>query len=81
VQVPSLRQFLRGQQVLMPPPWSRRAQSMVRMTMAITPMNAWGADDFGDRHVRFIYTNEPEDRLVEAANRIAVFVDRHYRQG
>jgi len=49
--------------------------------VAITPMNAWGADDFGDHHVRFIFTNEPETRLVEAANRIAAFVDRHYRRG
>jgi aspartate/methionine/tyrosine aminotransferase len=49
--------------------------------VAITPMNAWGADDFGDHHVRFIFTNEPEDRLVEAAKRIAGFVDRHYRGG
>ncbi len=49
--------------------------------VAITPMNAWGADDFGDHHVRFIFTNEPEDRLVEAAKRIAAFVDRHYRRG
>jgi aspartate/methionine/tyrosine aminotransferase len=48
--------------------------------VAITPMNAWGADDFGDHHVRLIFTNEPEKRLVEAANRIAAFVDRHYRQ-
>lgn len=49
--------------------------------VAITPMNAWGADEFGDHHVRFIFTNEPEDRLVEAANRIAGFVERHYRRG
>jgi aspartate/methionine/tyrosine aminotransferase len=49
--------------------------------VAITPMIAWGADDFGDHHVRFIFTNEPEDRLMEAANRIAAFVDRHYRRG
>ena len=49
--------------------------------VAITPMNAWGADDFGDHHIRFIFTNEPEERLVEAANRIAAFVDRHYRRG
>ncbi len=49
--------------------------------VAITPMNAWGADDFGDHYVRFIFTNEPEERLVEAANRIAAFVDRHYRHG
>jgi aspartate/methionine/tyrosine aminotransferase len=48
--------------------------------VAITPMNAWGADDFGDHHVRFIFTNEPEDRLVEAADRIAAFVDRHYHR-
>jgi N-succinyldiaminopimelate aminotransferase len=48
--------------------------------VAITPMNAWGADDFGDQHVRFIFTNEPEDRLIEAANRIAAFVNRHYRR-
>lgn len=48
--------------------------------VAITPMNAWGSDSFGDHHVRFIFTNEPEDRLVEAANRIATFVDRHYRR-
>ncbi|MEO6797046.1 MAG: pyridoxal phosphate-dependent aminotransferase [Candidatus Dormibacter sp.] len=46
--------------------------------VAITPMNAWGADDFGDQHVRFIFTNEPEDRLLDAADRIAAFVARHY---
>jgi aspartate/methionine/tyrosine aminotransferase len=48
--------------------------------VAITPMNAWGADDFGDHHVRFIFTNEPEDRLLEAARRIAAFVKRHYER-
>jgi aspartate/methionine/tyrosine aminotransferase len=46
--------------------------------VAITPMNAWGADVFGDHHVRFIFTNEPEARLVEAARRIASFVKRNY---
>ena len=45
--------------------------------VAITPMNAWGADDFGDHHVRFIFTNESENRLVHAANRIGAFVKRH----
>jgi len=45
--------------------------------VAITPMNAWGADDFGDHHVRFIFTNESENRLVQAANRIGAFVKRH----
>jgi aspartate/methionine/tyrosine aminotransferase len=42
--------------------------------VALTPMVAWGADDFGYDHVRFIFTNEPEDRLREAAARIAEFV-------
>jgi aspartate/methionine/tyrosine aminotransferase len=46
--------------------------------VAITPMNAWGADDFGDHHVRFIFTNESEARLVESANRLASFVARNY---
>jgi aspartate/methionine/tyrosine aminotransferase len=49
--------------------------------VAITPMNAWGADDFGDRYVRFIFTNESEDRLMQAAKRVAAFVNRHYRRG
>jgi aspartate/methionine/tyrosine aminotransferase len=46
--------------------------------VAITPMNAWGADDFGEHHVRFIFTNESEERLVQAASRIGAFVKRHY---
>jgi aspartate/methionine/tyrosine aminotransferase len=46
--------------------------------VAITPMNAWGADDFGDHHVRFIFTNESEARLLEAADRLAAFVARNY---
>jgi aspartate aminotransferase len=45
--------------------------------VAITPMNAWGADDFGDQHVRFIFTNESEERLAQAASRIGAFVKRH----
>jgi len=49
--------------------------------VAITPMNAWGADDFGDQHVRFIFTNESEERLVQAASRIGAFVKRHYAVG
>lgn len=49
--------------------------------VAITPMNAWGADDFGDHHVRFIFTNESEERLVQAASRIGAFVKRHNLAG
>jgi aspartate/methionine/tyrosine aminotransferase len=48
--------------------------------VAITPMNAWGADGFGDHHVRFIFTNEGEARLLEAASRLRSFVARHYRR-
>ncbi len=46
--------------------------------VATTPMVAWGSDDFGSAHVRFIFTNEPEERLREAAGRLAAFVQRHY---
>jgi len=46
--------------------------------VAITPMVAWGSDDFGYDHVRFIFTNEPVKRLQEAARRIERFVHRHY---
>jgi aspartate/methionine/tyrosine aminotransferase len=42
--------------------------------VAITPMVAWGADDFGYDHVRFIFTDEPEERLREAGALIAEFV-------
>ena len=38
--------------------------------VAITPMVAWGSDSFGWNHVRFIFTNESEERLKEAAKRI-----------
>ncbi len=41
--------------------------------VAITPMRGWGADDFGVHEVRFIFTNEPEDRLREAGRRVAAF--------
>jgi aspartate/methionine/tyrosine aminotransferase len=44
--------------------------------VAITPMVAWGADDFGYDHVRFIFTDEPEERLREAGALVARFVER-----
>jgi len=46
--------------------------------VAITPMVAWGSDDFGYDHVRFIFTNEPVWRLEEAARLIRLFVRKHY---
>lgn len=42
--------------------------------VALTPMVAWGADDFGRDHVRFIFTNEREERLREAGALLAEFV-------
>ena len=42
--------------------------------VALTPMVAWGADDFGRHHVRFIFTDEPEERLREAGALVAAFV-------
>jgi aspartate/methionine/tyrosine aminotransferase len=42
--------------------------------VAVTPMQGWGADDFGEHFVRLIFTNEPEDRLREAGRRIARFI-------
>jgi N-succinyldiaminopimelate aminotransferase len=54
-------------------------QLLEEENVATTPMMAWGSDDFGSEHVRFIFTNEPEERLREAAQRIDAFVVRHYR--
>lgn len=42
--------------------------------VALTPMVAWGADGFGREHVRFIFTNEHEERLREAGALVAEFV-------
>jgi N-succinyldiaminopimelate aminotransferase len=44
--------------------------------VAVTPMQGWGSDDFGEHLVRLIFTNEPEDRLREAGRRIVAFAER-----
>jgi aspartate/methionine/tyrosine aminotransferase len=44
--------------------------------VAVTPMQGWGSDDFGEHLVRLIFTNEPEERLREAGRRIAAFAER-----
>jgi aspartate/methionine/tyrosine aminotransferase len=46
--------------------------------VAVTPMVAWGSDEFGYDHVRFIFTNEPVKRLEEAGRLVKQFVSRHY---
>jgi aspartate/methionine/tyrosine aminotransferase len=47
--------------------------------VATTPMVAWGSDSFGYDHVRFIFTNEPVNRLEEAGRLVKRFVSRHYK--
>ncbi len=47
--------------------------------VAVTPMQGWGTDDFGEHLVRLIFTNEPPDRLREAGRRIAAYAERHHR--
>lgn len=47
--------------------------------VATTPMVAWGSDDFGYDHVRFIFTNESEERLETAGRLIQEFVLEHYQ--
>jgi aspartate/methionine/tyrosine aminotransferase len=46
--------------------------------VATTPMVAWGSDEFGYDHVRFIFTNEPVERLEDAGRLIQKFVRAHY---
>jgi aspartate/methionine/tyrosine aminotransferase len=41
--------------------------------VAITPMVAWGRDDWGADHVRFIFTDEPEVRLREAGRLVGEY--------
>jgi N-succinyldiaminopimelate aminotransferase len=51
------------------------ARQLLDMTkVAVSPMVAWGSDDFGFDHVRIIFTNEPPARLGEAAGLIRSFV-------
>lgn len=43
--------------------------------VALTPMQGWGSDSFGEHLVRLIYSNEPPERLYEAGTRIAEFAN------
>lgn len=52
------------------------ARLLAEEQVAVTPMQGWGTDDFGEHLVRLIFSNEPEDRLREAGRRIAAFTDR-----
>ena len=44
--------------------------------VAVTPMRGWGSDDYGKYVVRFIFTDEPEERLREAGRRVAAFASQ-----
>jgi N-succinyldiaminopimelate aminotransferase len=46
-------------------------RALAEHQVAVTPMQGWGSDDFGEHLVRLIFTNEPEDRLREAGRRLA----------
>jgi len=48
--------------------------------VATTPMVAWGSDSFGYDHVRFIFTNEPVNRLEQAGRLVKQFVRGHYNR-
>ncbi len=54
------------------------ARLLAEKNVAITPMVAWGSDDFGFNHVRFIFTNESEERLETAGRLIQDFVHERY---
>ena len=41
-------------------------------------MVAWGSDDFGYDHVRFIFSKEPEEKLKEAGKLVKRFVQENY---
>jgi len=48
-------------------------RALDEVDVALTPMRGWGSDDFGAHQVRFIFTDEPEDRIRDAGRRIATF--------
>jgi N-succinyldiaminopimelate aminotransferase len=48
-------------------------RALEEANVALTPMRGWGSDDFGKHQVRFIFSNEPEDRIREAGRRISEF--------
>ena len=52
------------------------ARLLAEEQVAVTPMQGWGSDDFGEYLVRLIFTDEPEDRLREAGRRIASLASR-----
>lgn len=45
------------------------SEALLRHGVAATPMTAWG-DQVGRRHIRFVYSNEPVERLASLGERL-----------
>ncbi|HET9848951.1 MAG TPA: pyridoxal phosphate-dependent aminotransferase [Candidatus Dormibacteraeota bacterium] len=45
------------------------SQRLLEQKVAVTPMRGWG-DTVADRHVRFVFSNEPVDRLRQLGERV-----------
>lgn len=45
------------------------SQALLRQKVAATPMRGWGGD-VANRHVRFVFSNEPTDRLALLGERV-----------
>ncbi|HEX4732835.1 MAG TPA: aminotransferase class I/II-fold pyridoxal phosphate-dependent enzyme [Thermoleophilaceae bacterium] len=55
-----------------PPELSRR---LIREKVAATPMTGWGGP-VADRHIRFVFSNEPVERLAGLGTRVRSAVER-----
>jgi aspartate/methionine/tyrosine aminotransferase len=51
------------------------SEALVDQKVAATPMTAWG-ERVSPRFIRFVYSNEPVDRLAELGERLHAAVDR-----
>jgi aspartate/methionine/tyrosine aminotransferase len=45
------------------------SQRLLAQKVAATPMRGWGGD-VADRHVRFVFSNEPVERLAMLGERV-----------
>jgi aspartate/methionine/tyrosine aminotransferase len=45
------------------------SRRLLEQKVAATPMTGWGGD-VADRHVRFVFSNEPVDRLAVLGERV-----------
>jgi aspartate/methionine/tyrosine aminotransferase len=50
------------------------SEALIEQKVAATPMTAWG-QDVAPRHVRFVYSNEPVDRLSALGQRVRAALD------